>query len=97
MTTAKFLAYVTLIEPNIRYIVSHAESLWDATVRGRVLLFCQLGTVDEIAKRELKMIPVTTSEYDAPTTALWPASRNLSPRVDKLNTELNKETARIRL
>jgi hypothetical protein len=45
------------------------------------------------------MILVTTPEYDAPVTKLWPVSRNLSsdPGRDKLYAVLNKETARTRL
>lgn len=55
---------------------------------------------DEIAKGELRIIPVTTPNYDAPVTALWPVSRNLSPRiwavVDRLYAAFNEEIARTR-
>lgn len=92
---------LTLIEPTIRHIVSHGEALRDAAVSGMGIAFLSTWLAgDEIAKGQLRIIPVTTPEYDAPVTALWPVSRNLSPRiravVDRLYAAFNEETARTR-
>ncbi|PRD15427.1 LysR family transcriptional regulator [Pantoea coffeiphila] len=83
------------IEPSIRHIVSHGEALRDAAVSGMGIAFLSTWLAgDEITDGKLRIIPVETPEYDAPVTALWPVSRNLSPRirvvVDKLYAELNK-------
>ena len=82
------------IEPSIRHIVSHGEALRDAAVSGMGIAFLSTWLAgDEITNGKLRTIPVETPEYDAPVTALWPVSRNLSPRirvvVDKLYAELN--------
>lgn len=92
---------LTLIEPTIRHIVSHGEALRDAAVSGMGIAFLSTWLAgDEIAKGQLRIIPVTTPVYDAPVTALWPVSRNLSPRiravVDRLYAAFNEETARTR-
>lgn len=93
---------IALIEPTIRHIVSHGEALRDAAVRGMGIAFLSTWLAgNEIAKGELRIIPVTTPEYDAPVTALWPVSRNLSPRirvvVDRLYTALSKDPVGRRL
>lgn len=41
------------------------------------LLSCQYGW--PVAKWEMRSIPVATSKYNAPVTARWSVSRNLSP------------------
>ena len=86
------------LEPTVRHIVSHGEALRDAAVRGMGIAFLSTWLAgDEIAKGELRILPVKTPEYDAPVTALWPVSRNLSPRirvvVDRLYAAFNTETA----
>ena len=86
---------IVLFEPTVRHIVSHGEALRDAAVGGMGIAFLSTWLAgDEIAKGELMIIPVTAPKHDAPVTALWPVSRNLSPRirvvVDKLYAALNK-------
>ncbi|MFH3046990.1 LysR substrate-binding domain-containing protein [Klebsiella michiganensis] len=73
---------MVLFEPTVRRIVSHGEALRDATVRGTGIAFLSTWLAgEEIAKEELRIIPVTTPEFDVPVTALWPVSINLSPRI----------------
>lgn len=84
------------LEPTVRHIVSHGEALRDAAVRGMGIAFLSTWLAgDEIAKGELRILPVKTPEYDVPVTVLWPVSRNLSPRirvvVDKLHSALSRE------
>ena len=83
-------------EPSVRHIVSHGEALRDAAVRGMGIAFLSTWLAgEEIAKGTLSIIPVKTPDDDAPVTALWPVSRNLSPRirvvVDKLFAALHQE------
>jgi len=85
---------IILLAPNIRHIVSHGEALRDAAVRGMGIAFMSTWLAgDEIAKGDLRILPIKTPEYDTSVTTLWPASRNLSPRirvvVDKLYAALN--------
>ncbi|MDH8145912.1 LysR substrate-binding domain-containing protein [Klebsiella pneumoniae] len=92
---------MVLLEPTVRHIVSHGEALRDAAVGGMGIAFLSTWLAgDEIAKGQLRIIPVKTPENDAPVTALWPVSRNLSPRiravVDRLYAAFNEETARTR-
>ncbi|EPC4574839.1 LysR substrate-binding domain-containing protein [Klebsiella variicola] len=92
---------MSLIAPPVRHIVSHGEALRNAAVGGMGIAFLSTWLAgDEIAKGELRIIPVTTPNYDAPVTALWPVSRNLSPRiwavVDRLYAAFNEEIARTR-
>lgn len=85
-----------LITPACRHIVSQGEALRDAAVSGMgiALLPTWLAGRD-IQQGRLHILPLATPEYDSPISALWPVSRNLSPRirvvVDKLNKELNGE------
>ncbi len=52
---------LTLIEPTIRHIVSHGEALRDAAVSGMGIAFLSTWLAgDEIAKGQLRIIPVTT-------------------------------------
>ncbi|WP_410173082.1 LysR substrate-binding domain-containing protein [Klebsiella michiganensis] len=83
-------------------MVSHGEALRDAAVRGTGIAFLSTWLAgEEIAKEELRIIPVTIPEFDVPVTALWPVSINLSPRiqvvVDRLYAAFSKETTRTRL
>lgn len=92
---------MVLLEPTVRHIVSQGEALRDAAVGGMGIAFLSTWLAgDEIAKGQLRIIPVKTPENDAPVTALWSVSRNLSPRirvvVDRLYAAFNKETARTR-
>lgn len=85
---------IRVIEPACRHIVSHGEALRDAAVSGMGIAFLTTWLAgDDIQRGRLQIIPVATPESDSPVSALWPASRNLSPRirvvVDKLNMELN--------
>ncbi len=85
---------ITVIEPVCRHIVSHGEALRDAAVSGMGIAFLSTWLAGEyIKKGSLQVIPVATPKYDSPVSALWPVSRNLSPRirvvVDKLHKELN--------
>lgn len=86
---------ITTIEPVTRHIVSHGEALRDAAVSGMGIAFLSTWLAgDDIRKGNLRIIPVATPEYDAPVSALWPVSRNLSPRirvvVDKLYSVFSK-------
>lgn len=90
---------IVLLEPTVRHIVSHGEALRDAAVGGMGIAFLSTWLAgDEIAKGQLRIIPVKTPENDASVTALWPVSRNLSPRiravVDRLYAAFNEGTAR---
>lgn len=86
---------ITVIEPVCRHIVSHGEALRDAAISGMGIAFLSTWLAGEdIQRGRLQIIPLATPEYDSPVSALWPVSRNLSPRirvvVDKLHRELNR-------
>ncbi|WP_213992573.1 LysR family transcriptional regulator [Sodalis sp. dw_96] len=71
-----------LIEPTIRHIVSHGEALRDAAVSGMGVAFLSTWLAGrEIRQGTLVTVPIRTPEDDAPVSALWPVSRNLSPRI----------------
>lgn len=85
---------IRAIEPACRHIVSHGEALRDAAVSGMGIAYLTTWLVgDDIQRGRLQIIPIATPESDSPISALWPVSRNLSPRirvvVDTLNMELN--------
>lgn len=65
-----------------RHTVSHGEALRDATLNGLGLAYLSTWLVgDDIRHRRLEVLPIATPAEDVPIFALWPRSRDLSPKV----------------
>lgn len=65
-----------------RHTVSHGEALRDAAVSGMgVACLSTWLAAEDIKLGHLRVLPIPTPPEDAPITALWPGSRDLSPKV----------------
>lgn len=65
-----------------RHTVSHGEALRDAAVNGLgVACLSTWLAAEEIKLGRLRVLPIPTPPEDAPITALWPGSCDLSPKV----------------
>lgn len=65
-----------------RHTVSHGEALRDATVNGLGIAYLSTWlAADDVAFGRLRILPISIPKEDAPITALWPKSRDLSPRI----------------
>jgi DNA-binding transcriptional LysR family regulator len=65
-----------------RHTVSHGEALRDATLNGLGVACLTTWLVDDDLKNgRLIALPIAMPPEDAPITALWPKSRDLSPKV----------------
>lgn len=70
------------VEPITRHIVSHGEALRDAAIGGMGIAYLSAWLAgDAIQQGQLQILAFATPESDAPITALWPVSRDLSPRI----------------
>ncbi|MCZ4072072.1 LysR family transcriptional regulator [Agrobacterium sp. LMR679] len=65
-----------------RHTISHGEALRDATLNGMGLAYLSTWlAADEICSGRLEVLPIPTPAEDGPITALWPKSRDLTPKV----------------
>lgn len=65
-----------------RHTISHGEALRDATVNGLGLAYLPTWlAAEDLRMGRLEAIAIPTPEEDAPISALWPRSRDLSPKV----------------
>ncbi len=68
--------------PNVRFVISHGEALRDATVSGLGIAHMATWLADDdIQQQRLQVIPIDTPPTDFTISALWPTSKNLSPRI----------------
>lgn len=68
--------------PDSRFVISHGEALRDATVSGLGIAHMATWLVgDDIEQGRLLVIPIETPPTDFTISALWPTSKNLSPRI----------------
>ncbi|MDF0490285.1 LysR family transcriptional regulator [Sphingomonas sp. H39-1-10] len=69
-----------VIQP--RHTVSHGEALRDATLNGLGLAYLSTWLAgDDILHGRLEVLPIQTPPEDVSIFALWPRSRDLSPKV----------------
>jgi DNA-binding transcriptional LysR family regulator len=68
------------IQPH--YTISHGEALRDATLNGLGIAFLSTWlAAEELKTGKLETLAISTRTEDVPIFALWPRSRDLSPKV----------------
>ncbi|PKU22904.1 LysR family transcriptional regulator [Telmatospirillum siberiense] len=65
-----------------RHTISHGEALRDAAINGLGLAYLSTWlAADDIRLGRLEVVPILTPPDDVPISAIWPRSRDLSPKV----------------